>query len=266
MSQFTKRINIAKDVLLEYVYDDTNFKSEDYKVLINLKDKTKSYLSSTGLNVEENNLLMVDNLNRKYSTVNLSNFNFLRMQNYSSSLILYDKITLYFTSSFDFYSDQEGFYLNAYTYGYDNETKYNLTNFYYTSDNINPYNIFTLSKPFFHNGTYWVKSIEIEIPSVYYTSNQRIVTNIQNVPEKNSLNENLSYGEGLSVNSPIFIEYAYISTQQRVLGIPYFYISDLYKVTLPQTPEFDDIGVDILESTQGDYFKYVEHTLVLMKI
>lgn len=255
MSQFTKRINIAMDVLLEYTYDDTNFKSNDYKVLINLKEKSRSYLSSTGLNIEENNLLLIDSVNRKYSPVNLTNFNFLRMQNYASSLILYDKITLYFTSSFDFYSDQEGFYLNVYTLGYDNETKYTLTNFYYTSDNINPYNIFTLSKPFFHNGVYWVKAIEIEIPSVYYVSNQRIVTNLQNVPEKNSLNENLSYGEGLSINSPIFIEYAYISTKQIVLGVPYYYIGDLYKTSLPQTPEFDDVGVEILESTQGDYFE-----------
>lgn len=255
MSKSTKKINIARDVLLEYTYDDTNFKSNDYKVLINLKEKNRSYLSSTGLNVEENNLLLLDSVNRKYSNVNLTNFNFLRLQNYASSLILHDKITLYFTSSFDFYSDQEGFFLNVYTHGYDNETKYSLTNFYYTSDNINPYNIFTLSKPFFHNGVYWVKAIEIEIPSVYYVSNQRVVTNSQNVPEKNSLNENLSYGEGLSVNSPIFIEYAFISTKQNVLGIPYYYIGDLYKATLPQSPDFEDIGVDVLESTQGDYFE-----------
>ena len=39
MSQSTKKINIARDVLLEYTYDDTNFKSNDYKVLINLKEK-----------------------------------------------------------------------------------------------------------------------------------------------------------------------------------------------------------------------------------
>lgn len=255
MSQYTKRINIASDVLMDYTFDDTNFKSDDYKILTNLKDKTKSYLSTTGLNVEENNLLLIDKITNKYSDVNLTNFNFLRLQSFTTSLLLYDKITLYFTNGFDFYSDQNGFFLNVYTYGYDNETKYNLTNFYYTKDNVDPFNIFTLSKPFFFNGAYWVRSIEIYLPSLYYVSNQRIVTNSQNEPEKNSLNANLSYGEGLSINSPIFIEFGFISSIQKVLGIPYYYVGDLYKSSVSQVPEFDEIGVVVEESSQGDYFE-----------
>ena len=88
MSQFSKRLNINSDVLLEYVYDDNNFKSEDYKILTNLKDKSKGYISKSGLNVEENNLVLVDPVTDKYSSVNLTNFNFLRLQSFSSSLIM----------------------------------------------------------------------------------------------------------------------------------------------------------------------------------
>jgi hypothetical protein len=60
MSKFSKKINLNSDVLLEFIYDDTNFQSNDYKVLTNLKDKTKSYLSKSGLNSETNNLLQFD--------------------------------------------------------------------------------------------------------------------------------------------------------------------------------------------------------------
>jgi len=255
MSQFSKRLNINSDVLLEYVYDDNNFKSEDYKILTNLKDKSKGYISKSGLNVEENNLVLVDPVTDKYSSVNLTNFNFLRLQSFSSSLIMYDTVRLYFTSGFDFYSDQLGFYISIYTYGYDNQTKYKLTDFYYTKDNLNPFNIFTLSKPFLYNGAYWVKSIEIDIPSVYYVANQRIITNTQNEPRLNSLNKNLTNGEGLSINSPIFIDFGIISSSQTVLGVPYYYMGDITNMSIPRVAEFDEIGVEVLESSQGDYFE-----------
>ena len=75
MSVFSKRVSINQDILLEYIYDDSNFRSDDYKVLTNLKDNSKSYISKIGLNTEENSLLLIDSVNDKYSPVNLSNFN-----------------------------------------------------------------------------------------------------------------------------------------------------------------------------------------------
>jgi hypothetical protein len=255
MSTFLKRIKINPDVLLEYVYDDTNYQSDDYKVLTNLKETSKSYLSSTGLNTEDNNLFLIDPVLDKYSKVNVNDFNFLRLQNYSSALTLYDTVKLYFPSGFDFYTDYIGFYINVYTHGYENNKKYSLTNFFYTKDNTNAIKIFDLPTPFLFDSKYWVRSIEFDIPSLFDVSNQRIITNTTNEPKPNTINSNLTYGEGLSTSSPIFVDFGFISSKESVLGVNYFYMSDLSSFSIPQSPEFNEVGVVVKESTQGDYFE-----------
>lgn len=256
MSTYSKRINLNPDVLLEYISDDSNYQSNDYKVLTNLRENTRSYLSTTGLNTEDNNLFLVDSVLDKYSPININNFNFLRFQNYSTEPILYDKIRLYFPSGFDFYDNYLGFYLNTYTHGYDNNIKYSLTNYFYTKDNVNSIDIFELPTPFLYNSKYWVRYIEISIPSLYYVSNQRIITTGgQNNATPNSLNYNLTNGNGLSNNNPLFINFSFIISKQILLDIPYYYVSDLLSISIPQTPEFDEIGVSIQESTQGDFYE-----------
>jgi len=255
MSTFSKRIKINPDVLLEYVYDDTNFQSDDYTVLTNLKEKSKSYLSVTGLNAQENSLFMVDDVLDKYAKVNTTNFNFLKLQNFSTSLVLYDTVKLYFPSGFDFYTDYLGFYVNVYAHGYDNNTKYSLSNFFYTKDNTNAINIFDLPRPFLFDGKYWVRSIEFDLPSLFNISNQRIITNTVNEPSPNTINYNLSYGEGLGTNSPIFFDFGFITSTQSVLGVKYYYMGDLASFSIPQSPEYNEVGVVVKESTQGDYFE-----------
>ena len=255
MSTYSKRIKLNPDVLLEYTFDDTNYRSEDYQVLTNLKEKTKSYLSESTLNNQANSLFMVDPILSKYSTIDVTNFNFLKLQDFFTSPILNDKMTLYFPSGFDFASvGYLGFYINVYTYGYDNNTKYSLSNFYYVITNVSTISIFDLPDPFYFDEKYWVRSINLEFPSINVIADQRILGNI-NVPYPDSINQNLTYNEGLSSNSPIFIDFAYISSTNTVLGVPYYYTGDLYSVSLPQVPEFTELGVTIQESTQGDYFE-----------
>ena len=255
MSTFSKRIKINPDVLLEYVYDDTNYKAEDYKVLTNLKESTKSYQSTTGLNTEENSLFLIDSVLDKYSKVDVNDFNYLRLQNYSSAAVLYDTVKLYFPSGFDFYDDYLGFYINVYAHGYDNNKKYSFTNFFYTKDNTDVIKIFDLPRPFLFDSKYWVRSIEIDIPSLFDVSNQRIVTNILNEPTANTINSNLTSGEGLSTNSPIFVDFGFITSTESVLNVDYYYMGDLASFSLPQSPEYNEVGVVVQESTQGDYFE-----------
>jgi len=255
MSTFSKRIKINTDVLLEYVYDDTNYQAGDYKVLTNLKESSKSYQAMTGLNTEENSLFLIDSVLDKYSVVNTTNFNYLRLQSYSSAPILYDTIKLYFPSGFDFYEDYLGFYINVYAHGYDNNKKYSFTNFFYTKNNTNAINIFDLPRPFLFDSKYWVRSIEIDIPSLFDVSNQRIITNILNEPSPNTMNSSLTYGEGLGTNSPIFVDFGFISSTESVLNVDYYYMSDLASFSLPQSPEYNEVGVVVKESTQGDYFE-----------
>ncbi|MFW6242974.1 MAG: hypothetical protein ACOC2W_02350, partial [bacterium] len=60
MSVYSKRIKINPDVLIEYIFDDSNFRSENYNVLTNLKEKSKSYISTSTINNLDNNLFLVD--------------------------------------------------------------------------------------------------------------------------------------------------------------------------------------------------------------
>ena len=255
MSTFSKRIKVNPDVLLEYVYDDTNYQTDDYKVVTNLKETSKSYLSTTGLNTEENSLFMVDDVMDKYAKVDVDNFNFLRLQNYATAAVLFDTVKLYFPSGFDFYTDYLGFYINVYAHGYDNNTKYSFSNFFYTKDNTDAIKIFDLPRPFLFNSKYWVRSIEFDIPSLFDVSNQRIVTNIINEPTSNTINSNLTYGEGLGTNSPIFVDFGFITSTESILGVDYYYMGDLASFSLPQSPEFNEVGVVVQESDQGDYFE-----------
>lgn len=255
MSTHSKRIKLQPNVLLEYIFDDTNFKSEDYKVLTNLKEKSKSYISTSNNNNIENSIFSIDTVMNKYSNVDVENFNYLRIQNYSSAPVIYDKVKIYFPSGFDFYDDYLGFYINMYAHGYNNNSKYSLTNFHYIKSNINVIDVFDLPVPFFYDEKFWVRYIEIEFPSPNTLSSQRIISNAINEATSNTINKNLTYGEGIAPNSPIFIDFSFITSTTSVLGIDYYFTGDEYSVSLPQTPEFTELGVNVSESTQGDYFE-----------
>ena len=255
MSTYSKRIKIHPDVLLEYTFDDSNYKSGDYNIITNLKEKTKSYISESTINNQENSLFLVDPVLSKYSNIDTNNFNFLRKQNYFTSPIVNDKLRIYLPSGFDFYGDYMGFYVNVYTYGFDNNTKYSLSNFYYTKDNIDSIKLFDLPVPFYFDEKFWVKSMDIEFPSIDAISTDRIISGGENLPKPETINENLTYGEGISTNAPIFIDFTFITSTQTVLGVPYYYTGDVNSASLPQTPEFTELGVSVLESTQGDYFE-----------
>lgn len=255
MSAISKMIQLETNVLLEYTFDDTNYVSEDYQILTNLMENSKSYMSSTGINTSVNSLFMVDPVLQKYSPINTSYFNFLRIQDYFTAPVLYDTITLYFPSGFDFYTDFLGFYFNAYVFGYNNNTQYSLTNFYYVKSNTSPLDIFDLPEPFYFNGKTWVRSITFNVPSANSVSGQRVVYNTLNNPVPDSINTNLTFGEGLAQNSPIYFDFAYIESTQTVLTIPYYYITNFYSASIPQSPEFTSLGIYIGESSQWDYFE-----------
>ena len=254
MATNSKRIKVNSDILLEYIYDSTNYVSEDYKVLTNLKEDTKSFFSTTNNNKLENNLFVVDPILDKFSVIDTDKFNFLKVQNYSSSIVLYDKIIIYLPSGFDF-GDYVGFFLNAYTFGYENETRYTLTNFYFDKSNTSSMSIYDLPKPFLYDERFWVRAIEIQIPSVDFVSKQRLVTNSLDEPKANTINKNLTKGEGLSINSPIFFNFSFISSSELVLDTTYYYVNTPFSFTLPPSPEFSELGVEVVESTQGDYFE-----------
>ena len=92
--------------------------------------------------------------------------------------------------------------------------------------------------------------MKILIPSVTKISDQRRF----NITTSNSINFNLSDGIGLSKTSPIFLDYHFIDSVDNVGGNSFFNLSPRQTVVVPQTPEFEKLGVKIEESSQGDFF------------
>lgn len=255
MSTYSKRIKIQSNVLIEYVFDDNNFKSEDFNVLTNVKEHSKSFLSTANINNYDNSLFLIDEVLSKYSKMDIQNFNYLRKTKYFTAPVPYDKVKIYFPSGFDFYDDYLGFYINIYTNGYSSDTKYSFSNFHYLKSNTNAITLFELPVPFYYDEKFWVRSFELDIPSVNTISSQRLITNTSNTVIPNSINQNLTYGEGISSTTPIFIDFAFITAIQTTLDIPYYYTGDLYSASLPQTPEFTELGINVSESINGDYFE-----------
>lgn len=253
MYKYSKRLNVHPNILIEYIFEDSPSLLREYKILTNIKENTKSFISDTGNNTIDNTLFSIDPILNKFSVVNTENFNFLKIQDYSTT-IKYDKIKIYFSGGFNFY-DYLGFHMNIYTQGYNNNTKYSLSNFYYLKSDTNSIDIFDLNIPFYYNEKFWVRYIELDVPSTNTESSNRIVTNSIDVPTNDTLNQILTYGEGLSTNSPIFIDFSFITHTESIFSIPYYFTGDEYNTSLPQSPEYTSIGINIIESEIGDFFE-----------
>ena len=259
--QSKKYLNINPNILLEFEYDSANI-SEPYKIISDLSKNTKGFLSTTNINKIEYNLFPIDLVHKKYSKISTDKFNFLKTQDYFSGVISYDKMTIYFPSSYNF-DVYYGFYLKIYAYDYLNKKIYSLSNFYFdktqsqTIDSRIIYadNLINLATPFVYNQKEWGKYLTFQIPSVKYLSNQRLVSTTINVVEPNSINDHLTNGIGLDPNSLIYFEFSFISSKQTVFDIQYYYLSDTFKMSIPNQPEYQTLGVVIEESTQGDFFE-----------
>jgi hypothetical protein len=107
------------------------------------------------------------------------------------------------------------------------------------------------SPPLLFQEKLWGKYVKIEVPAVSQVSAQR--TNGAPIP--NSINANLTNGAGLSLTAPVFIEFQFITKIQTINGVTTYITAPKTAVTVPQTPEFEQLGVTIQESTQGDFFE-----------
>jgi len=255
MAQISKYIKVHPSVLLQWTFDNENNITENYQVITNLgENKKRSFLSTTGLNVMADNLFQIDPVLKKYAVVNPKKFNFLQEQDYSTPPIPYDKVRIYLPTSYDFqFNNYIGFYLKVFTYGYGNNTIYDLSNIFY--DDSNPTSLLNLAIPFIYDEQEWGKYFEFQIPSINFISNQRIMSNVTNVTIPNSLNANLTLNEGLSQTSPIFVDFQFIMNKETVLGTTYYYNTESNKTSFAKAPEYDTLAVQIVEATDGDFFE-----------
>ena len=255
MSKISKFLKLDKNILLEYIYDSGNLLNEPYQVLVNSRSSLNSYISSStsvSKNTINNSLFLIDPVSRKLGKSNSTSYSFLQTKNYSQpGPIKHDKLRFHLPINWTF-GEYIGFYVNVYAFDRQNRVKYDLSNFYFDITDLNQQDLMDFtSPPLLYLEKLWGKNITIDIPSVDSISNQ--LTN--NLPTENSINSNLTSGMGLSLTTPIFIDFSFITKKQVVGDITTYLSKSPISSSVPQTPEFERLGLMIRSSNNGDYFE-----------
>ncbi len=272
--KISKYFPIDTNILIEYIYDDSNLIGEPYNILYNSRTNTKCFISSDELkpaprgykatnNDLYNQLYKIDQVQGRYGKIPTTNspntisssLSFLQLRNFSTSIpIRYDIIKVHVPVDYTF-GDTKGFYLRSYTYDYDHTNIVELSNYYFNITDIEQNYKLMYSSPIqVINEKQWGKYIQIQIPSVTKVSDQRVNGLTQSTTKENTINYNLTNGKGLSKNSPIFFDFFFINSINTIGGSQFMNLGHRITFTTPQTPEFEKIGVRIEESTQGDFF------------
>ncbi len=255
MSKLSKFIKLEKNILLEYIYNDSNLISEPYNIVVNSKYKSNSYIaadSSITNNTQNNQLFKIDTISSRYGKLDTDNYSFLQIKNYSSgNPIQHDTIKVHIPISYLF-GEHLGFYMRVYAYDSLNSVTYDLSNFYFDMTDINQTNLLNFtSPPLLFQEKLWGKNISFDIPSLNYISSQ--LTN--RLPKEDSINYNLTDGNGLSTTSPIFIDFHFIDNIQTINTVQSYLLGSNLTTTIPQTPEYEKLGLVIEHSKNGDFFE-----------
>lgn len=251
----SKYIKAHKDVLLEYIYDDNNNIGEGYKILTNVKDRTSSYVSATGsstYNSQVNQLFRLDAVTNNWGLLDTTNYTFLQLKDYATGFPLkHDTIKIHLPVNYTF-GEYLGCHVRIYAFDFDNKVSYDLSSFFFDNTDVNrSYLLNYNSPPFQFNEKLWGKNLTLQIPSLDALSNQRTSSGAKT----NSINANLTGGIGMSQNSPIFIDFSFITTKRTVNSVTTYFLTAKTTFSLPQTPEFENLGVVIEHSKNGDFFE-----------
>ncbi|NPV12988.1 MAG: hypothetical protein HPY57_14575 [Ignavibacteria bacterium] len=256
MATSSKFIKIHQNVLLEWIYDSDNLKTDDYQVVTDLISNKRGYMSKSGLNNINNTIFAIDPIIKKYAKIDTTKYNYLKLENYTTPYVQFDKLRLHLPTTYSF-SDNGyiGLWIKIYSYDYNNKNIVEFSSFLYNDTEIGADSILVLNKEFFYDEQSWGKYITYDIPSIDAVSKQRTSSVGTNLPTTNSINYNLTKGVGISQESPIFIEFAFVVSKETVLGNTYYYLSELFKKSIAKVPEYMDLAANIVEAKDGDYFE-----------
>ena len=256
MATSSKLVKIHQNVLLEWIYDSDNLQTDDYQVISDLISNKRGYISKSGLNSYVNTVFAIDPIIKKYAKVDTSKYNYLKLENYTTPYVQFDKLRLHLPTTYSF-SDNGyiGLWLKIYTYDYNNSKVVEFSSFLYNDTEVNSDKTLVLNEEFYYDEQSWGKYITYDIPSIDAVSKQRTSTVSTNLPTTDSINYNLTKGIGISQESPIFIEFAFVVNKETVLGNTYYYLSELFKKSIAKVPEYMDLAANITEATDGDYFE-----------
>ena len=255
MAKISKFVKLNKDVLLEYIYDDGNLISEPYNILVDSRDRRQAYIagsSSVTGNTLGNQLFKSDSVTQKYAKVNPSYYSFLQLREFASgNPTRHDTLKVHVPINWTF-GEHLGFYLRVYAFDVSNQRVFDLANFYFDMTDVSQqYLLGFTSPPLLFQEKLWGKNITIQVPAVSDVANQKS----GNLPKENSLNANLTNGSGLNITSPVFVDFHFIDNIQTVNGVTSYILSNKITTTVPQTPEFEKLGLVVGHSPNGDFFE-----------
>ena len=256
MATSSKFLKIHQNVLLEWIYDSDNLQTDDYQVVSDLISNKRGYMSKSGLNSINNTLFAIDPVIKKYAKIDTEKYNYLKLENYSTPYVQFDKLRMYLPTTYSF-SDNGyiGLWCKIYTYDYTNKNIVEFSSYFFDDTITTSTSDMMLNKEFYFDEQSWGKYLSYDIPSIDAVSKQRTSTVNTDLPLNNSINSNLTKSNGISLTSPIFIEFSFIISRETILGNTFYYMSDIFKKSLSKVPEYADLAVNINEATDGDYFE-----------
>jgi len=255
MSKVSKYVKLDKNILLEYIYNDSNLIGESYNILVNSKYRAQAYIagsSSITNNTIANQLFKIDTLSNRYGLIDTNYYSFLQEKNYSAgNPIQHDTLKIHLPINWTF-GEYLGFYVRVYAFDSFNMKTYELSNFYFDMTNVNQTYLLNFSAPpLLFQEKLWGKNISIDIPSLNAISSQLNGT----LAKEDSINYNLTNGDGLSTTSPIFIDFHFINNIQTINNVSTYLLSSNSTTTISQAPEYENLGLVVEHATNGDYFE-----------
>jgi hypothetical protein len=259
MAKISKYVKLDKDILLEYIYNDGNMISDQYKILVDSRDNKRSYiagdLSSTGntnIKGQENQLFRLDQVSGRYGIVNPDYYSYLQYKEFGASIpVRHDTIKIHIPINWTF-GEHLGFYIRVYTMDETNTNPFEISNFYFDMTSVSQQYLLNYSSPpLMFQEKLWGKTIQIDVPAVNEVAAQK--TN--ELPKENSINYNLTNGIGLSITAPIFVDFYFIDGIQKINGITSYILASKVTTTIPQAPEFERLALVVKHSTDGDFFE-----------
>jgi hypothetical protein len=144
-------------------------------------------------------------------------------------------------------------------YNTDKSLLYPICNYYYDKTEVDRSisEIDYAAPPLLFQQKFWGKYIQLSIPSPFGLVNDySTLTNSTTQPRLGGIQSNLVYpNDQLSLSSPIFIDFQFLTNTETKLLQKYYYVGDTFSCTLPITPEFETLAVKIQHHQDDDYFQ-----------